>query len=435
MSQNRREFLTGAAALGMGMTFADKALAKQGGKVRFACIGVGGKGDSDTADAARFGEVVAICDVDENTVAKALKKYPNAKPFTDWRKCLKAMAKEVDAVTVTVPDHMHGIIAANAMRMGKHTFCQKPLCRTIYEARRLAEIATEMKVQTQMGNQGTADPKLRKQAAQVRAGIIGKVSEIHVWSNRPIWPQGIARPTAVAPPPTGLNWDTWLGVAPVRPFVPGAYHTFNWRGWWDFGSGAQGDMGCHTLNMPFMALDLRDPISIQSETAPNNGDSFPAWSVTTFMFAATSTRGPIKLVWYDGNKQPSLDVLGDAIDDDWKLQNSGSLLIGDKGKIYVPGDYGSGGRVVGGVDLSNVGFEESPGHFQELVRAIKEGKPAMSNFPGYAGPLAEMVLAGNLGVRAAGKKVEWDARAMKATNMPELDVYIKPKYRRGYDMI
>lgn len=435
MSQNRREFIAGAAALGLGMTFADKVLANQGGRVKFACIGVGGKGDSDTADAARYGDVVAICDVDETTVAKALKKYPNAKPFTDWRKCLKAMAKEVDAVTVTVPDHMHGIIAANAMMMGKHTFCQKPLCRTIYEARRLAEIAVEMKVQTQMGNQGTADPKLRKQAAQVRAGMIGKVSEIHVWSNRPIWPQGIARPTNVATPPSTLNWDTWLGVAPVRPYVPGAYHTFNWRGWWDFGSGAQGDMGCHTLNMPFMALDLRDPISIQSETAPNNGDSFPAWSITTFMFAATSTRGPIKLVWYDGNKQPPMDILTDVVDEDWKLQSSGSLLIGDKGKIYVPGDYGSGGRVVGGVDLSNVGFEESPGHFQELVRAIKEGKPAMSNFPGYAGPLAEMVLAGNLGVRAGGKKVEWDARKMKATNMPELDSYIKPKYRKGYDMI
>jgi hypothetical protein len=194
-------------------------------------------------------------------------------------------------------------------------------------------------------------------------------------------------------------------------------------------------MGCHTLNMPFMALDLRDPISMQSETAPNNGDSFPAWSVTTFMFAATSTRGPIKLVWYDGNKQPPMEVLADCIDEDWKLQSSGSLLIGTLGKIYVPGDYGSGGRVVGGVDLSNVGFEESPGHFQELVRAIKDGKPAMSNFPGYAGPLAEMVLAGNLGVRAGGKKVEWDARKMKATNMPELDAYIKPKYRKGYDLI
>jgi predicted dehydrogenase len=435
MSQNRREFLRGAAALGVGMTLADKTLANQGGRVRFACIGVGGKGDSDSTDAGRYGEVAAICDVDENTLAKALQKYPNARVFTDWRLCLKAMAKEVDAVTVSIPDHMHAIVAGNAMMLGKHVFCQKPLCRTIYEVRRLSEIARDMKVYTQMGNQGTADSKLRKQAAQVRAGIIGKVSEIHVWSNRPVWPQGLARPTDVQTPPSTLHWDTWLGTAPERPYVPGAYHSFNWRGWWDFGSGAMGDMGCHTLNMPFQALDLRDPISVQSETAPNNGDSFPSWSITTFHFAANSFRGPIKLVWYDGNKQPSMDILGDAIDEDWKLNSSGSLLIGDKGKIYVPGDYGSGGRVVRGVEIGEVKYEESPGHFQELVRAIKEGKPAMSNIPNYAGPLTEMVLAGNLGVRAGGKKVEWDGKAMKSKNCPELDAYIRPTYRKGYDMI
>ena len=435
MSQNRREFLTGAAALGLGMTLADKAIANQGGKVRIACIGVGGKGDSDSGEAGRYGEVAAICDVDENTLAKAAQRFPNARVFTDWRQCLRAMSKEVDAVTVSTPDHMHGIIAANAMLLGKHTFCQKPLCRTIYEVRRLAEIAKDMKVQTQMGNQGTADSRLRKQAAQVRAGIIGKVSEIHVWSNRPIWPQGQARSAASEAPPATLHWDKWLGVAPERPYVPGAYHSFAWRGWWDFGSGAMGDMGCHTLNMPFMALDLRDPISMQSETAPNNGDSFPAWSITTFMFAANSFRGPVKLVWYDGNKQPSLDILGDAIDEDWKMDSSGSLLIGDKGKIYVPGDYGSGGRVVRGVTIPEVSFEESPGHFQEFIRAVKEGKPARSNFPGYAGPLAEMVLAGNLGVKAGGKKVEWDAKAMKSKNCPELDAYIRPTYRTGYDMI
>jgi len=435
MPQNRREFLTTAAAAGLGLAASERAWAKQSDKVRFACIGIGGKGDSDTADAARYGEVVAICDIDEDRLAQAAQKYPKARVFTDWRLCLHATAKDVDAVTVTTPDHMHGIIAATAMKMGKHTFCQKPLCRTLYEARRLAEIAREMKVQTQMGNQGTADSKLRKQAAQIRAGLIGKVSEIHVWTNRPIWPQGQPHPTNEQAPPSSIHWDTWLGVAPKRPYAPGVYHSFAWRGWWDFGSGALGDMGCHTLNMPFQALDLRDPISLIAETAPNNGDSFPAWSIITYEFAANQNRGPIKLVWYDGNKKPPIEKLEGCLDEDWKFENSGSLLIGDKGKVYVPGDYGSGGRVVGGVEIPEVKFEQSPGHFQEFIRAVKEGKPAMSNFPGYAGPLAEMVLAGNLAVRVAGKKVIWDAKNLKAVGMPELDDYIRPKYQNGFESI
>ena len=431
MPQNRREFLTTAAVAGLGLAASERAWGKQGSRVRIACIGIGGKGESDAVEAARYGDIVAICDIDEMRLQAAAQKYPNARVFTDWRLCLRACANSIDAVTVTVPDHMHGIIAATAMKMGKHTFCQKPLCRTLYEARRLGEIAREYKVQTQMGNQGTADSKLRKQAAQVRAGLIGKVSEIHVWTNRPIWPQGQSRPTNEQEPPSTIHWDNWLGVAPVRPYAPNVYHSFNWRGWWDFGSGALGDMGCHTLNMPYMALDLKNPVSMIAETAPNNGDSFPAWSIVTYEFAATKQRGPIKLIWYDGNKKPSLEVLGNAIDEDWKLENSGSLLIGDKGKIYVPGDYGSGGRVVGGIEIPEVTFEQSPGHFQEFIRAIKEGKPAMSNFPNYAGPLAETVLCGNLAVRNPGKKIIWDAANLRAVGMPELDAYIRPTYRNG----
>jgi predicted dehydrogenase len=404
-------------------------------RVAFGCIGVGGKGDSDTADAARLGRVVAICDVDENILAKAQLKYPDAKPYTDYRRMLDEMGKSIEAVTVSTPDHSHGPATAMALHMGKHCFTQKPLTRTIGEARALGDLARRMKAATQMGNQGTSDNRMRQNAAIVRSGALGAIKEVHVWTDRPIWPQGVER-AAPQPVPSNLRWDLWLGPSPERPYAPG-YHTFAWRGWWDFGSGALGDMACHTFNLPFMALDLRNPTSVVAETSGHNKDSFPKSSLIRFQFPSTKERAAIPVTWYDGGKLPPVDLFKggkfEALVVDGKLPSSGSLIIGEKDTLYTPGDYGGGGRFIHS-DPTPVEFERSPGHFEEFVRAIKEGKPARSNFPDYAGPLTETILLGNLAVWAEGKKVDWDAKGLKAKGGREFDSMIKPKYRKGYSL-
>ncbi len=436
---SRRDFLRSAAFSGIAIWVGKDARANPRSpieQVNFACIGVGGKGDSDTADAARLGNVVAICDVDENTLNRAAAKYPNAKKFTDFRKMLDSVGKEIDAVTVSTPDHTHATAAATAMRMGKHAFCQKPLTRTIYEARKLGEIAKQMKVATQMGNQGTSDNGMRKNAYLVRSGVLGKVTEVHVWTNRPIWPQGQTSRPATKPVPESLHWDLWLSVAPDRPYGDG-YHPFAWRGWWDFGSGALGDMACHTVNLPYMALDLRNPTSVVAKTSGHNKDAFPQWSVINFEFPANKNRGPIKFVWYDGGQLPPKELfVGGKFEDlviDGKISDSGSLIIGDKDKLYTPGDYGGGGRFIN-ADPTPVAFPESPGHFEEFIRAIKTGEPACSNFPDYSGPLTETILLGNLAVWADGKKIEWDAKRLVAKNAPEVSNIIRPTYKKGYSL-
>jgi predicted dehydrogenase len=428
---SRRDFLKSAAFSGIAIWIGERAYARgyqsPNERINFACIGVGGKGDSDTNDAARFGNIVAICDVDENILNRMAARYPNARKYADFRKMLDEVGKEIDAVTVSTPDHTHAPAAAMAMLKGKHCFCQKPLTHTLYEARRLAEIARKAKVATQMGNQGTADTSLRRNAALVRAGALGRVTELHVWTNRPIWPQGGSRNTPAEPPST-LQWDLWLGPAPVRPYAAG-YHPFAWRGWWDFGTGALGDMACHTLNMPFMALDLRDPISVQAETSGHNKDSFPQWSIIRYEFPANKQRPALTMFWYDGGKRPSPDLLpGETI------ASSGSLIIGEKGRLYTPGDYGGGGRFLGDIQVTEAPFVESPGHFEEFARAIKEKTPAVSNFPDYAGPLTETVLLGNLAVWANGKKIEWDAKRLRAKNAPEVEPIIRTRYRPGWKL-
>jgi predicted dehydrogenase len=426
---SRREFLKSATLTGLGVWVGGRALGAEPAneRIRFACIGVGGKGESDTEDASHFGDVVAICDVDETTLDKAARKYPMARKFTDYRKMLEEMEKGIDAVTVSTPDHHHAHAAAMAMQMGKHCFCQKPLTHSIYEARRLGEIARDKKVATQMGNQGTADGALRKSAALVKSGIFGPVREVHVWTNRPIWPQGGARP-APTDPPSSLHWDLWLGPAPKRPYASG-YHPFNWRGWWDFGTGALGDMACHTVNMPYMALDLRNPTTAVAQTSGHNRDSYPKWSIIRFEFPATDKRPALAMTWYDGGKRPPADLL-----DGKQPAESGSLVIGEKGKLYSPGDYAGNRVLLGGVQEVEVSYPQSPGHFDEWVRAIKGGEPAMSNFPDYAGPLTETILLGNLAVWADGKKIEWDAKSLEATNAPEVRPVIRPEYASGYSI-
>ncbi len=398
-------------------------------KVQIACIGVDGKGNSDSADAARLGKVVAICDVDERKLAKraANPQFREAKKFFDFRTMLDEMGDQIDAVTVSTPDHNHAPAGVMAMRMGKHCFCQKPMTRTIYEARVMSELAREKGLATQMGNQGTSTNGLRKGAAIIKSGALGTVSEVHIWTNRPVWPQGIERPTEEPPVPSYLHWEQWLGPAPYRPYHE-AYHPFKWRGWWDFGSGALGDMACHTVNLPFMGLDLRDPISVEAETSGHNRETFPAWSVIDFEFPAIGDRAALKMVWYDGGKRPDVSLLEGE-----EPSGSGALIVGDKGKLYSFGDYGDSWKLLGIDEPADVEFPRSPGHFEEWIRAIEGGEPAMSNFPDYAGALTETILLGNLAVWS-GKKVDWDAKNLKATNSPELDSFVRPEYRDGYSL-
>ena len=428
---NRRRFLQTSAAVGIGYWVAGGIQAQQSDspneRIAMASVGIGGKGSSDSANAGRHGDMVAICDADEGRLNKAGEgKFPDAKRFTDFRKMLEEMGDSIDAVTVSTPDHTHAPAALMAMRMGKHCFCQKPLTRTIYESRLMGEVAREMKVATQMGNQGTAESDLRKAAAWLRAGVLGTVSEVHVWTNRPIWAQGGPRPEP-SECPENVNWDLWLGPAPSRPYAQG-YHPFAWRGWWDFGTGALGDMACHEINMAFMGLDLRNPLSIQAETSGHNKDSFPKWSIVTYEFPANEWRPGLKMIWYDGGKKPSQDLCEGKVPD-----KSGKLVIGDKGKLWGYGELLAGAKPV------EVEFPKSPGHFDEWVRAIKGGEPAMSNFPDYAGALAEVVLTGNLAVWVAseeglGEKIEWDSKNSKAKNVEGLEPLIKPEYREGYTL-
>jgi predicted dehydrogenase len=438
---NRRDFLKSTALAGVGFWVADTPAAdasqSPNEKINFACIGVGGKGTSDTADAARLGNIVAICDIDDQTLDRAAKLYPQAKKYNDFRKMFDEMAKSIDAVTVSTADHTHAVASVMAMKLGKHCFTQKPLTRTVYEARRMGEIAREMKVATQMGNQGTASSGLRQGAARIRAGMLGAVKEVHVWTNRPIWPQGVERPPE-AKVPAHVHWDLWLGPAPERPYavyppeIKGrreAYHSFNWRGWWDFGSGALGDMGCHEINMSFMALDLRDPIAVEAESSGHNRDSFPQWSIVRYTFPARGQRPALTMTWYDGGKLPPAALLEGTE----PARGGGVLVIGEKGKLFTTGQGRGQYKLVGNVTEPQLEFPQSPGHFEEFVRAIRGGPPAMSNFPDYAGPLTETVLLGNLAVWS-GKKVEWDAKNLKALNAPELEPIIRPTYRQGYSL-
>ena len=443
----RRQFVKTTAALGIGYWIVDRAAAESKSpneRVAFACIGLTGKGGSDSNDARRLGDVVAVCDVDARHLAAAPKRFPKARQFSDFRKLLDEMHKSIDAVTVSTPDHIHALAAAMAMRRGKHCFVQKPLTHSFHEARVLAQLARDNKVATQMGNQGTAESNLRRAAALIRAGMLGQVGEVHIWTNRPIWPQGLDRPAPV-PPPVELNWDLWLGPAPQRPFSKlsskdvrynrdSIYHPFSWRGWWDFGTGALGDIACHAMNMPFRALDLRNPATVQAETSGHNRDSFPAWSIITYEFAATAARPAVKLAWYDGNNRPK-EELFEGIEG----RGGGCLVIGEKGKMLFGGGAPEGFRLSKDLERPKVTFPVSPGHFDEFVLAIRGGEPTLSNFPEYAGPLTETVLVGNLAVWAAnspgtGPKLEWDGINQRVTNHDGLEGLIRREYRKGYEL-
>lgn len=462
---SRRKFLKTTAVVGAGYWaaggIAPRASRSANEKVQFASVGVGGKGTSDSQDAGRHGDMVAICDIDDKNLGLAAARWPNAKKYNDYRKMFEEMGKAIDAFTVSTPDHCHAVVASMGMKMGKHAFVQKPLAHSIYEARYLGKLAAEKGVKTQMGNQYTADSNLRRAAEIIKKGHVGKVKEVHVWTNRPIWDQGIDKPTDTPEVPANVHWSEWIGPAEMRAYHP-AYHPFKWRGWWAFGTGALGDMACHTLNMPYHALDLRDPISVQATTSGHNMQTYPAWSVINCQFGERNGRAPLTFMWYDGGKRPETPEFQKAEEialsrnDEKKAKNlkstmrSGCFVLGDKGWLLAPGDYAGSGIYMPEPELPKVEFQESPGHFTEWVNAIKGEGQSMSNFPSYAGPLAETVLLGNLAVWAAagdgkggdevkvkgvqGKKIEWDAQNLVAKNAPEVAHIVKPDFHNGYSL-
>ena len=376
--------------------------------------------------AAQYGDVVALADVDVNNTTRALIEHPSASTFEDYRVMLERMKGGLDAVVISTPDHHHAIASSMAIRQGLHTYCEKPLTRTIWEARQLTRLAREKGVATQMGNQSTASTPMRKAAALIQKGTFGKVKEIHLWTDRAggWWAQGMERP-APATPPKGLDWNLWVGPRPERPYGPG-YHPFSWRGFWDFGTGSLGDMGCHIFNMPYMALDLRDPLAVQAETSGHNRESFPSWAIVHYEFGERKGRAPLALHWYDGGKKPPASLVPAK-----QYGGNGVIVVCENATIYSPDESNTQFMLADGGALPDITIEESPGHMEEFIRAAEGGKPARSNFD-YSGPLTETVLLGNLAIWANGPHVEWDARKMQTKGTDEFDALIRPRFRSGW---
>ena len=448
---SRRNFLKASAAIApavyvghsaVGYAQEDKQKRSANGQVAYAGVGVGGKGKSDIKDASDHGQIVAICDVDENTLRKQGKKYKDAEAFTDFREMFEALGDKIDAATISTPDHMHAAAATLAMSKGCGVYCQKPLTRTMYEARVMATMAADKGVATQMGNQGTALDALRSGASVVKSGLLGDLQECHIFTNRPVWGQGNDRP-APADVPEGIDWDLWLGTAPERPYAKG-YHPFGWRGYWDFGTGALGDMACHTFNLPYMALDLKDAVSVKAETTGHNQDSFPQSSQITFQFEALGDRPAMPVYWYDGGNKPSVDLLNGFGFKPNDKNPRGCIIKGSDLTFYSWGDYGGDWALIDGsgnevTKPENIEFTSSPGHFTELHQAItgeSKEKP-VSNFETYSGKLTETILLGNLAVWADGEEVKWDAASLSSPNMggnEAIQRLIKPQYRGDYSL-
>lgn len=431
---SRRDLLKGsaltAAGLATGAVQASSLIPDlQAKELRIGVIGTGGKGWSGMQWAAEYGQIVALCDIDANERAKAMMEYPSAVSFEDYRDLIRTMKGEVDALIISTPDHHHATATALGMRAGMHCYTEKPLTRTIWEARKLGEIARQTGVASQMGNQSTANTPMRKAAALIRNGTFGKVKEIHLWTDRAggWWPQGVERPAPVRTP-RHVNFGLWIGPRPDRNYAPG-YHPFAWRGWWDFGTGSLGDMGCHIFNMPFMALDLRDPVAVQAETSGHNRDSFPAWAIVHYEFGARGNRPALDLHWYDGGKKPAQSLVPGA-----EYPGNGVIVVCENDTVYSPGSENMEYRLVSGAPFPDIEIEESPGHMAEFARAALGGPPAVGNFQGYAGPLTETVLLGNLAIWANGPRVEWDAANMRTKGTDEFDELIRPKFRPTWEI-
>jgi predicted dehydrogenase len=422
-------------------------------KLNIAGIGIGGMGRNNIRN-CETENIAALCDVDWDYAGGVFERYPNARKWKDYRRMLEEQ-REIDAVVVATPDHAHAVVAMAAMQLGKHVYVQKPLTRTVWEARMLTEAARKYKVATQMGNQGHSGDGVRLICEWIWDGAIGEVEEVHAWTNRPIWPQDIARPPETPPVPETLDWDLWLGPAPYRPYHP-AYLPRLWRGWWDFGCGALGDMACHVLDPVFWALKLTYPTSVEAsaamhiQTRPGSDwgrpetsrESFPTASVVHYDFPRRDGMPPVKVHWYDGGlRPPRPEVLEPGRD--LEQAESNVLFIGSKGVLRC-GEYGDSPRLI--PESSMRAYTQpaktlprvpgsSDGHEQDWIRACKGGTPACSNFD-YSGPLTETVVMGNLALRPEnlGKKLEWDGENMRMTNDEQANGYVRPEFREGWSL-
>lgn len=450
----RREFLGTASLATAAFTVVPRHVLGGPGyvppsdKLNIACVGVGGKGRSDIASVSTE-NVVALCDVDDTQMAETLKRakenvenpayaemLEGAAKYRDFRRMLET-EKSIDAVTVTTPDHNHAVIAMMAIQMGKHVFVQKPLTQTVHEARMLAKAAQEAKVMTQMGNQGHASEEARLINEWIADGAIGEVHEVHCWTNRPIWPQGIERPQEIPSVPSTLDWDVWIGPAPFRPYHP-AYAPFSWRGWCDFGTGALGDMGAHIMDHPYWALKLEYPDTIEASSTEFNGETYPIASIVHFHFPARGKMPAVDLNWYDGGmmpKRPEELEAGRRMGD----SDGGVLFVGKKGKLMC-GCYGKSPRLIPETRMKEYKMPpktipRSPGIHEEWIAAIKNGTQTTSRFD-YSAKLTETMLLGNIAMRMADKNVilRYDSKNMTFPNLPEADQFLTREYRPGWSL-
>jgi predicted dehydrogenase len=452
----RRSFLAGAAGMAGGLaacrTTTTIPVATGGAspvprKLNLAVIGAGGRGADNIKGLAATGAVsiVALCDCDIRQASEAFSQYPNAARYSDWRRLLDAETA-IDAVVVSTPDHNHAVISIAAMQRGKHVYCEKPLAHSIWEAREMARVAAERRVVTQMGTQGHAYEGTRRAVETLRSGIIGDITELHVWTDRPAgwWPQGVTRPVETPPVPAGLDWDVWLGPAHARPYNP-AYVPFKWRGFWDFGTGAIGDMGVHNLDTAFWALELGVPTSVVvKDCSPGLADArmketAPLWSILELQFAAQKGRPAVRMTWYDGGKLPPQELfMGEPLIE----KDGGSLVIGTKGTLFTRTWHGGVSEQDMFVLLPRKQFvgltpptptlPRTASHYHEWVEACLGQGSALSNF-GYASVLTEALLVGNLALRT-GKAIEWNGARMRAVSCPEADPFIRPDVRSGWSL-
>ncbi|MBL7154836.1 MAG: Gfo/Idh/MocA family oxidoreductase [Phycisphaerae bacterium] len=441
---SRRDFMGAAAATAAFTIVPRHVLGGRGQtapseKLNIASVGAGGRASGDI-DAVSSQNIVALCDPDWRNAAAQFRRHPEAAKYKDFRRMFDKEDKNIDAVIVAAPDHIHAVASMAAIKRGKHVYCEKPLTHSVYEARMVAKAAREAGVATQMGNQGQAEEGRRLMSEYIWAGAIGPVREVHVWTDRPLnglskvyWPQGVGRPDDTPPVPDTLDWDLWLGPAPSRPYHP-SYAPFKWRGWWDFGTGALGDIGCHSIDPIWRALKLKAPLTVEAACTLVNKETYPVASRVTYQFGARGDMPPVKMHWYDGGMRPPRP---DELEEGQRFGDNGTLFVGDKGKMLGYTVIPEARRKEFGIPPKVL--ERSPGHHQEWIDACKGGKPAGSNFD-HAGPLAEAVLLGNVALRADLKekltriRLHWDSEKFEFTNMPEANQYLKRDYREGWTL-
>lgn len=422
---SRRRFLNCATLLTGGVVCGIPAILRGQStrqKLNIAFIGCGGQGAENLA--ALAGEnVVALCDTNASVLTTANQQFPAAKPFRDFRKMLEQ--KDMDAVVVSTADHTHAVAALTAIRSGKHVFCESPLTHTVSEARLITQAAREHKVATQMSNQLHNVEGTRQAVEWIQAGVIGTVGEIFCWSDRPTWLQGLTRPSETPPIPPHFDWDLWLGPAPERPYNP-SYQPLNWRGWWDFGNGALGDMGCSIMDAAFWALNLGQPTVIEAESTGMTSESAPKTSLVRYQFPSRGALPAVRLNWHDGGRP----MTNEAAELATGVKN-GSIFIGSKGRMVLP--LGGLPRLMPqprDFQSPQPSLPRSINHHQDWLQACKGGKPAESNFD-YSGPLTEIVLLGAVALRT-GKRLEWDSSSLKAPNAPEANAFLSQTYRKGW---